>query len=102
MPQFRTGAVAKRERHAGEQRRRGRHHDGAEAQQARLADRRDRRHMVVALRRYGKVDQYDAVLLNDPDQQDNPDDADHRQVHLPESQRQQGADAGGRKRGKDG
>src|SRR5713226_6271202 len=59
LAQFRAGAVTERERRAGEQRRSGRHHDGAEAQQARLTDCCDRRHVSLMLGRDGEVDQHD-------------------------------------------
>src|SRR5262249_26207701 len=49
LAQLRAGAVTERERKAREHRRRRRHQDRAEAQQASFADRRDRRHVIVAL-----------------------------------------------------
>ncbi len=96
LAHLRAGAVAERQRHAREHRRRGRHQDRAEAQQAGFADRGDRRQAAVALRRDGEVDQHDAVLLDDADQENDADDTDHRQVHVTEIERQQRADTGRR------
>src|SRR5262249_1157429 len=101
LAQLRSRAVTERERKAREHRGRRRHQDRAEAQQAGFADRRDRRHAIVAFGRDGEIDQHDAVLLDDADQEDDADDADHREVHMAELQRQQRADAGRRQRGQD-
>ena len=53
-----------------------RHHDRAEAQQARLADRVQRRLAVAAFGGDGEVHHHDAVLLHDADQQDHADQRD--------------------------
>jgi hypothetical protein len=54
--------------------------------------------MTVAFGNDGEVDQHDAVLLDDADQEDDADDVDHREVHMAELQRQQRADTGRRQR----
>ena len=77
LAQFRSGAVAERERDACHHRSRRRHHDRTEALQARLSDRVQRRQVLVALRDDSEIDQNDAVLLDDADQQDDGDDANH-------------------------
>src|SRR5215831_17281030 len=99
LAQLRARAVAERERKAREHRGRRRHQDRAEAQQAGFADGGDRRHAIVAFGRDGEVDQHDAVLLDDADQENDADDADHREIHVAELQRQQRADASRRQRG---
>src|SRR5262245_51628936 len=99
LTQLRARAVTEGERYAREHRGRRRHQDRAEAQQAGFADRRDRRHVMVAFGHDRKVDQHDAVLLDDADQENDADDADHREIHVAELQRQQRADAGRRQRG---
>jgi ABC-type multidrug transport system ATPase subunit len=59
-------AMAKHQRYAAEERGHGGHQDRPEAEQAGLADR-GQRGMPVALAVNGKVDQHDAVLLDDAD-----------------------------------
>jgi len=65
----------------------------AESQQARFPYRLERRHTIVALGSDGKVDQHDAVLLDDADQQNNSDNPDHGQIHSTGTQGQQGTNA---------
>src|ERR1700731_2620425 len=48
----------------------------------------------------GKIDQHDAVLLDDADEQYDADDRDHAQVEVNRHQQQQRADAG-RRQGRD-
>src|ERR1017187_5990992 len=78
--QFRTGAAAKRQRHGGQQRRHGGHHDGTEAQQARLVNRIHRRHAFLALGVQGEIDHHDSVLLHDADEQDDADQRDDAEI----------------------
>ena len=75
-----------------EQRGHGGHHDGAEAQQAGLVNRVERRFAFLALGFERKVDHHDGVFLDDADQQDDADqgdDAEFRaaQQQAPESRR---------------
>ena len=56
----------------------------------------------VALGLEREVDHHDRVLLDDAHQQDDADQADHRQVLSEQHQRQNGADAGRRQRREDG
>ena len=49
-----------------------------------------------------EVDNHDAVLLDDADQQDDADDGDDVEVLAEEAQRQQRADTGGRQGGENG
>ncbi len=67
------------QRNAAEQRGHGGHHDGAEAQQAGLVDRFGRVLAVLALGLEREVDDHDAVLLHNADEQDDADDADDAQ-----------------------
>jgi len=98
LAQFRPRAGAERERHAGEHRCSRGHEDWTESQQARFAYRLERRHAVVALGSNGEVDQHDAVLLDDTDQQNDSDDPDHGQIHSTDTQGQQGTNACRRER----
>ena len=83
-----------------EDRREGRHHDRAEAQQRGLADRGLRRQAdPAALER--EVDHHDRVLLHDADQHDDADHGDDRQVHAEHHQDDQRADARRRQAGND-
>ncbi len=82
------------QRQARQQRAHGGHHDGTEAQQARLVDRLVRRHALLALRFQGEVDHHDAVLLDDADEQDDADQRDHAQVVTARHEDEQRADAG--------
>ena len=75
------------------------HHDGAEAQQARLIDGLDRRQALLALGLQGKVDHHDGILLHDADEQDDADQRDDAQFGSGEQQRQNGAHAGRGQRG---
>ena len=92
--QLGAGAAFDRQRQRAEQRGQRRHHDRAEAQQAGLHDRVVRRHALMPLRFQREVDHHDRVLLDDAHQQDDADQADHRQVLPEQHQRQNGADAG--------
>jgi hypothetical protein len=50
--------------------------------------------MTVALSRDGEIDEHDAILFNDADQQDDSDDARHREVHAAKAQGQERTDTG--------
>ena len=86
--------MPKRQRNAGEHCRRRRHQDRAESQKAGFPDRIHGLHVPVTLGRDREIDEHDAVLLDDPDQQNDADDADNRKIHVPEIERKQRADAG--------
>ena len=76
LPDFRAGAAAKHERHGAEHRGHRGHENRAEAQHAGLlVDRLFGRQTMLALGTQRKIDQHDAVFLDDADEQDN---ADHR------------------------
>jgi len=81
LTDFRADPGAEHQRDAGEQRAHRRHQDWAKAQTAGLVDRLLGAEAALALADQGKVDQHDAVLFDDADQQDDPDDADHVQGH---------------------
>ena len=100
--QLRAGAAFHRQRQRAEQRGQRRHHDRAEAQQARLHDRIRRRHALVPFGLEREVDHHDRVLLDDAHQQDDADQADDRQILPEQHQRQDRADAGRRQRRQDG
>ncbi len=67
-----SGSPPKQSRHRG-------HHDGPEAQQARLIDGFNRRQPLIALGLQGKVDHHDCILLHDADEQDDADQGDDAQ-----------------------
>ena len=96
MAQLRAGAAAEHQRQCAEHRRDRRHHDRPEAQQRGLVDRLARRLALVALRVEREVDDHDAVLLDDADQEDDADDRDDAEIAAVEHQRQQRADPGRR------
>ena len=79
-----------------------RHHDRTEPDDAGLG----RWHLSGrsggrALRVQGKVDHHDAVLLHEPDEQDDAHEGVHVQVRTEEQQGKQGAEPGKRQRRKD-
>ena len=100
--QLGAGAAFDRQRQRAEQRGQRRHHDRAEAQQAGLHDGFVGRHALMPLRLQREVDHHDRVLLDDAHQQNDADQADHRQVLPEQHQRQDGADAGRRQRRENG
>ncbi len=57
-------------------------------------NRLDWRHMTVTLGNDGKVDQHNAVLFHDADQENERDYTNHGQVHMADVQREQRADTG--------
>ena len=78
------------------QRREGRHHDRAEAQQAGFVDRLERALALFALGAQREVDHHDRVLLDDADQEDDADDRDDGELVCRSSiSIRQRADAGG-------
>ena len=93
--QFRAQAGAEGQRQSAEQRGHGRHHDGPESQQARFVDGVRGRFAVLAFRFEREVDDHDAVLLHDADQQNDADNRHHAQVLTEQHQRQQRAHTGG-------
>ena len=74
---------------------------GPEAQQRGLEDCVLREHAVIAFGVEREVDDHDAVLLHDANEQDNADDGDHIQVLVEEPEREQRADTCGGKGGED-
>jgi TetR/AcrR family transcriptional regulator len=102
LAQFGAGADAQRDRHRAHHRGQRRHHDGAKAQDARLADRLLRRHAAVALRVEREVDHHDGVLLHDADQQQDADRRDQRQVLTEPHQRGERTHRSRRQAGEDG
>ena len=56
------------------------------------------RKAVIALLFEGDVDQHDAVLLHDADQEDNPDNADHVERAADQHERDERAETGRRQR----
>ena len=102
LSQFGTDSHADGERQAAEHRSQGCHHDGPEAQQARLVNGFDRREALIALRLKGKVDHHDGVLLHNSDQKENPDERHDAEVGSCDQQGKDRADTCGGKRGEDG
>ncbi len=94
MAKLGADARAEGERQRAQERRHGRHHDRAEAQQRRLVDRLLGWLSLRALGVQREVDHHDGVLLDDADQQDDPDERDHAEVDAADEQRQDRADAG--------
>src|ERR1035438_7540148 len=78
--QFRTGAGTEGERHTREEGGHGRHHNGAEAEQAGLIDGIDGSHAFVPFGVESEVDHHDGVLLHDADQQHDPDESNDAEV----------------------
>src|SRR5262249_4694415 len=76
LTELRTCAGADHQRHAAEQRGHRRHQDRPEPQRARLVDRIPRTEAVLALLLEREIDQHDAVLLDDADQENDADDGD--------------------------
>ena len=68
------------ERHRTEQGGKRRHHDRTEAFHAGLKDGLLGRQPTLALGFEREIDQHDAVLLDEPDQQDDPDERDDGQL----------------------
>ncbi len=95
-------AAAQGQRQSAEQRRHGGHHDGAEAQQAGFEDGLGGILAVLALGFEGEVDDHDAVLLDDADEQNDADDGDDTEVLVEEHEREQRADTGRGERGENG
>ncbi len=93
LPDLRSGAGTEHQRHRTQQSRHRGHQDRPEAQHAGLVDRLFRRHAVLALGLQGKIDQHDAVLLDDADQQDDADQRDHAQIEVKRHEQQERADA---------
>ena len=100
VAQLRSRAAAQRQRQAAQQRRHGGHHDGTETQQASLKDRFFRRLVLHPLRFEREVDHHDGVLLHDADQKNDADQRHHSQIVAGQKQREDGAHARRRQRGK--
>ena len=79
LAKLRAGASPKHQRHAAKHGGHGGHQDRPKSKQASFADRGKRR-VPVILAVNGEVDQHDAVLFDDADEQNDADDAYHRQV----------------------
>src|SRR5436190_5142210 len=78
------------------------YHDRAETQQTGLHDRIICRHALMPLGFEREVDHHDGVLLDDAHQENDADQADHRQILPAQHQRQNGADARRRQRRQNG
>jgi hypothetical protein len=94
VAEFGAGAAAEHQREGAEHRREGGHHDRAEAQEGGLEDGVAGGLAFLALRVEGEVDDHDAVLLDDADQEDDADDGDDAEVAAGEHQRQERAETG--------
>src|SRR6266404_6401527 len=73
LADLRPSAGAEHQRNPAEECGHRRHHDRPEAQETRLADRVDGCQTATALRLDREIDQHDAVLFDDADQQDDAD-----------------------------
>src|SRR6202165_1296008 len=82
LANLRANARTDHHRHATEQRRHRGHQDRPEAQNAGLVDRFFGRQALAMFDLLGKIDQHDAVLLDDADQQYEADDRDHAQIDV--------------------
>src|SRR5262245_3502890 len=69
-------AATQRERKATEQGRHGGHHDGAKTEEARFVNRVGGALAVLAFGFEREIDDHDAVLLDDADEQDDADKGD--------------------------
>src|SRR5579863_8962496 len=98
LAKFGTDAAAEGERDRAEERGHGGHHDGAEAQQARLIDGLFGRLAFLTFRFEGEVDHHDGVLLDDTDQKNDAYKSNDIEIFLKQNQGGDGADTGGRKR----
>ena len=96
LPDLRAGPRAKHEWHAAEHRRHGGHHDRPEAQKCGATDGVMRRQMIVSLGCDGEVDEHDAVLLHDADEQDDADERDQTEIEMEQHQCRKRAHAGRR------
>ena len=90
--QLGAGPGRDQERDRAQQRRHGGHQDRAEPVEAGLVDRLIRG-QAAALALDGEIDQHDAVLLDDADQQDDADEGDDRQLGAEGREREQRAEA---------
>ena len=100
LAKLRANPGPQHHRHAAEQRRHRGHQDRPKAQHAGLVDRFLGRQPLLVFDLLGKIDQHDAVLLDDADEQDDADDRDHAQIVVNRHQQQQRAEAG-RRQGRD-
>ena len=82
-----------------QQRSHGRHHDRSEAQQSGLVDRFFGRQSFFAFGVQGEINHHDRILLHDPDQEDDADEGNEREIMVREDQGEQGPDAGRRQAG---
>ena len=97
--QFGADTAADGKRQSAEERSHGGHHDGTEAQQAGFVDGVERGLPFLAFGLESEVDHHDGVFLDDTDQQNDADKRDDAELHAEKKQRQDGAHAGGGKRG---
>ena len=100
LANLRADAGAQHHRHAAEQRRHRGHQDRPEAHHAGPVDRFLGGQALVTLDLQSKIDQHDAVLLDDADEQDDANDRDHAQIVVNRHQQQQRAEPG-RREGRD-
>ncbi len=89
--QFGAGTGGHHQRNRGQQRRQRRHQDGPEADNASFEDGRLRIEAALAFAFEREVDDHDAVLLDDADQQNDADESDHRQRRIGDLQGEQRA-----------
>jgi len=100
LAKLRADSATQHHRYATKQRRHRGHQDRPKAQHAGLVDRFLRRQTLAMLDLLGKIDQHDAVFLDDADEQDDADNRDHGQIVVNRHQQQQRAEAG-RRQGRD-
>ena len=80
----------------------GGHQDGTEPQNRGLQDGLLGTLALLALGFDGEIDHQDSVLLDDANEQDDPDESDDAQINVEEHQEHHRAHPGGGQRGKDG
>src|SRR6266576_366139 len=98
--QLGTDAGSERKRQTAEQRGHRGHHDGPETQQAGFVNGVERRLAFLAFSFEREVNHHDGVFLDDADQQDDANERDDAKFRATKQEGKDGADSGGRKRGK--
>ena len=101
LTDLRARPVTEHQRYATEHRRHRGHHDRAEAQDGGLPDRLRADSFRLALGHDGEVDQHDAVLLHDADEQNDADQRDQAEIEAEQHQCRERTDAGRGQRGED-
>src|SRR6266478_4962071 len=100
-PEFRADTGTEGEGYTRKERRQSCHHDGTETQERSFVNRLRGGEAASPFSLQSKINDHDAVLLDDTDQQNDPDDGNNPEILPEEHECQQRADSGRRKRGED-